>query len=64
MEKYKNLDKIGDGTYGTVLKSVNKDMSKIIFLIFSTKIKKINLSQLKRWKNNTQNGKNVPPWEK
>ena len=28
MEKYKSLDKIGDGTYGTVLKSVNKDISK------------------------------------
>jgi len=28
MEKYKNLDKIGDGTYGTVLKGVNKDISK------------------------------------
>jgi hypothetical protein len=28
MEKYKSLDKIGDGTYGTVLKSVNKDLSK------------------------------------
>jgi hypothetical protein len=29
MEKYENLDKIGDGTYGQVLKGVNKELSKI-----------------------------------
>ena len=27
MEKFKNFEKIGDGTYGTVLKSINDETS-------------------------------------
>jgi hypothetical protein len=30
MEKFKNIEKIGDGTYGTVLKSINSETSKNI----------------------------------
>lgn len=28
MEKFKNVEKIGDGTYGTVIRSLNRDTSK------------------------------------
>lgn len=27
MEKFKSIEKIGDGTYGTVLKSINTETS-------------------------------------
>jgi len=32
MEKYIIKEQLGDGTYGTVLKAINKESSKIIYI--------------------------------